>query len=495
MRKVVKKGVVFVIIFLFLFVCIKSSISSNSDRLITVSDIYPEILGGIPPNEEWNKTFGAPFLDDAAYDMQQTNEGGFIIGGYARSFGIAFINPWLIKIDSEGNLEWNKTFDYYSLPNVSGRIWSVQQTNDNGYILGCTFFKTTISNSEEDKTFLGTNHDFLSSIVLIKTDYQGQEEWNRTYDGINYSRCFSVRQTIDGGYIATGGGNVSTEGSLDLFLLKTHTDGSPQWLRMYGTNDSDEEGRMVQETSDGGYIITGMSNCNYVTDWGKIWLIKTDVTGSIIWDKKFEGTGIKVSFGLENYGTSVQQTLDSGFILAGVMNYQGCLLKTDANGNETWRKTPFLNDVSYFSYSAKQTTDGGYIATGNGLIKTDSFGNEAWNITIPTPFTAGQQTSDNGYIIAGSSNGYYNGDVWVIKFTPELVTPNLSFTVTGGLGINVKIKNNGTVNATGVVCQVHVEGGIFHLINNTVNSTVDINVGETKTVRSLHICCCRDQRI
>jgi hypothetical protein len=165
------------------------------------------------------------------------------------------------------------------------------------------------------------------------------------------------------------------------------------------------------------------------------------------------------------------------------MNYQGCLLKVDANGNETWRKTPFLNDFSYFCYSAKQTTDGGYIATGNGLIKTDSFGNEVWNVTILTPFTAGQQTIDGGYVIAGSNNGYYNGDVWVIKFAAESVTPNLSFTVTGGLGIHVKITNNGTtVNATNVPWQIHVEGGILHRINHTVNGTVNVAVSETKTV-------------
>jgi hypothetical protein len=191
-----------------------------------------------------------------------------------------------------------------------------------------------------------------------------------------------------------------------------------------------------------------------------------------------------VGVGLKNYGNSVQQTRDSGFIIAGAMNYQGCLLKTDASGNETWRKTPFLNDAFFFGYSAKQTTDGGYIATGSGLVKTDSSGNEAWNVTLPTPFTAGQQTSDDGYVIAGSTAGYYNGDVWIIKFAPETGTPKLSFTVTGGLGIHVKITNSGTMNATGVAWQVHVEGGILHRMNHTVNGTVDVAVGETKTIRT-----------
>ena len=224
-REFFKKGVVFGIIILCIGVCITSCTSSGSNRLMAASNMYPETRGRVPPTEEWNKTFGAPYLDDAAYEVQQTNDGGFIIGGYARSFGIAFINPWLIKIDSEGNMEWNKTFDYYSLPSISGRIWSVQQTTDDGYILGCTFFNMIMSISEEDQPVLGTNHDLLSSMVLIKTDSQGNEEWNKTYTGLNYSWCFSVRQTLDGGYVATGGGNVSTDGSPDLFLLKTHSDG------------------------------------------------------------------------------------------------------------------------------------------------------------------------------------------------------------------------------------------------------------------------------
>jgi hypothetical protein len=481
-KEVVKKSVVFGMLVLFLGMCFTSCISGGSNQYVTVSDGHAQMSGGIPPEQEWNKTFGGPDKDDAAYDVQQTNDGGFIVGGYVKSFGIALWNPWLIKTDSEGAMEWNKTFDYYSLPSVSGRIWSVQQTTDGGYILGCTFFNATLLNVGEVRPLQTKNHGFVSSMVLIKTDSQGHEEWNRTYAGLDYSWCFWVRQTSDGGYIATGGGNASTEGSPDMFLLKTHQDGTLQWLRTYGTGDMDEEGHMVQGTTDGGYILTGMSDCNYVTIWGKLWLVKTDASGIVVWEKKFEGTKGQGRVGLENYGNSVQQTADSGFIIAGVMNYQGCLLKTDASGSETWRKNPFLNDASYFAYSAKQTTDGGYIATGNGLIKTDGSGNEVWNVTIPTPFTAGQQTSDGGYVIAGSTTGYYNGDVWLIKFGPDPEMPELSFTVSGGLGIHVKITNSGAADATNVAWQVHVQGGILHRMNQTVDGTVDVAAGGTKTV-------------
>ena len=337
-RKIVKKSLVVGMLALCLVVCPVLGIRSSVNQHQTGSVVHPEMLGGVPPMEEWNKTFGGPHKDDAAYDVQQTNDRGFIIAGYAKSFGIALWNPWLIKTDSNGTMEWNKTFDYYSLPSVSGRIWSVQQTTDDGYILGCTFFNAMLRNSGEARPFHRMNQGFVSSTVLIKTDSLGNEEWNRTYASLNYSWCFSVRQTSDGGYIATGGGNASTEGSPDLFILKTHPDGSLQWLKTYGTSDMDEEGHMVQETTDGGYIITGLSDCNYTTAWGKIWLLKTDASGTIIWDKKFEGTGGHAKVGLQNYGNSVQQTRDNGFIIAGAMNYMGCLLKTNANGNETDQK-------------------------------------------------------------------------------------------------------------------------------------------------------------
>lgn len=481
--EVVNKSMVLGILALSLCLCLTSGISGSSNQHLISSDVQPGTLGGIPPQEEWNKTFGAPYKDDAAYDVQQTKDGGYIVAGYAKSYGVALWNPWLIKTDATGTMQWNKTYDYYSLPTVSGRAWSVQQTTDAGYILGCTFFNATLFNSEESRPFHTMNQaGFVTTTVLIKTDAQGNEEWNSTYPGLNYSWCFSVRQTSDGGFIATGGGNISTEGSPELYLLKTHADGSLQWLQTYGTSDMEEEGHMVQETSDAGYIITGMSDCNYMTEWGKLWLLKTDASGTLVWEKKFEGTTNQQRIGFQNYGNSVEQTSDSGYIIAGLIDYQGCLLKIDTNGNETWRKTPFLNDYSFFCYSGKQTSDGSYTVIGYGLIKTDASGNETWNITIPMPFTAGQQTSDGGYIIAGSTTGYYNGDVWLIKFAPDPGTPALSYTVTGGLGVHVKITNDGTADATDVSCTVHVKGGILHRINKTTQETIDVPVNGTNTV-------------
>jgi hypothetical protein len=489
-KVVVKKSIIFGIILLFILAniipCIGAEIiqlSTKQDKKDTGKKNLHQTMFSNPPKEIWNKTFGG-VNDDFAYEVQQTNDEGFIIGGSTKSYGIAIWNPWLIKTDINGNEKWNRTYNYYSLAFLSGYVQSVQQTNDGGYILGCSFFYASTIKSKELTPFDNNNQEYIDVMMLIKTDSNGNEQWNRTYYGLEYSWCYCVRQTNDGGFIATGGGNSTSDGFVNIYLLKTYPNGTLQWLKTYGTSDMNEEGHWVQQTSDEGYIITGMSDCNYDTDWGKIWLIKTDPNGNLSWNKKFEGNSRNSCIGPETYGNSVQQTSDNGLIIAGIINTQGCLIKTDYNGNEIWRKTPFINDFSFFCYSGKQTSDGGYIITGFGLIKTDNIGNEQWNVSIPTPFLSGQQTNEGGYVIAGSTSGYYGGDVWLIKFGLEDGTPNLKFTIIGGFGVHLKITNNGTINSSGIPWQIHVDGGIFGLINYTASGTVDIAIGETKTVRT-----------
>jgi len=474
-RGIDKKYFVFGILILFVGTTLPSCITAETHQIDVTKEGKeyalngrPQALSKLPPKEEWNKTYGGE-KDEFAYEVQQTTDGGFIIGGWTKSFGIAKWNPWVIKTDSNGTEEWNRTYTYYGLANKSGFVQSVQQTNDHGYILGCTFF----TSAKDKPVGRGFSREFISSLVLIKTDVAGAELWNRTYTGLEYSTCFYVRQTSDNGYIATGGGNSSSYLPTNLFLLKTAADGTMQWLRSYGTSDMYEEGHAVQQTSDGGYIVTGISDLNYDTNWGEIWLIKTDSNGLISWSKKFQG-----SLETGSYGNSVQETSDHGYVIAGMLNVQGCLLKTDASGTELWRKNPFLNDYRLFYYSGKQTTDGGYIATGMGLVKTDAQGNEEWNKTMPQPFICDLQSSDGGYVMVGSTSGYYGGDIWLMKFA----TPQVAFTILGGRGVQEKITNTGAVDADGVAWQIHVEGGILHHINRTLNGSVNIPVGASEEV-------------
>jgi len=377
----------------------------------------------LPTSSGWMKTFGGKDIDEGN-SVQQTTDGGYIIVGYrdVNSFNnYNYGDVWLIKTDSNGDETWNRNFGGTDLD--AGM--SVQQTTDGGYII------------------IGGTNSFGAGDIdvwLIKTDTNGYETWNRTFGGKNIDYGNFVRQTTDGGYIIIGGTNSFGAGDIDVWLIKTDTNGYETWNRTFGGTDADE-GLSVQQTSDGGYIITGYSSYSFGRFYD-VWLIKTDDAGNKIWDKYF-GTG-------SNLGYSVQQTSDEGYIITGSVgfldgNSDVWLIKTDSNGDETWNRTFGGKNIDYGTF-VRQTTDGGYIIAGcknsviTGddiwLIKTDSSGNMIWDNTFGGISSdwgdSVQQTSDGGYIIAGMI-GYriniYNdefGDVCLIKTDSQGKSKTLS---------------------------------------------------------------------
>ena len=205
-------------------------------------------------------------------------------------------------------------------------------------------------------------------IWVIKTDENGNEQWNRTYGGNRTEYGYSIQQTNDDGYIILGDYQPKIN-KVRIVLYKTDENGLVQWNKTYDQRGLFYVGMKVQQTNDIGYIIMGsISTINTPDDYSKALLIKTNENGNISWVKTYQ----------KNSRSSCrdgQQTSDGGFILAGHTNPPGedvkdiWVFKTDSNGNMTWDRTFDVHHVDHV-WSIQQTNDNGYIIAGDTWINT-----------------------------------------------------------------------------------------------------------------------------
>jgi uncharacterized delta-60 repeat protein len=342
----------------------------------------------------WAKTYGGT-NDDGASSVQQTSDGGYIVAGFTSSFGAGLSDVFLVKTDANGNVIWAKTYggtDY-------DLAYSVQQTSDGGYIVaGFTFS-------------FGAGY---LDIFLIKTDANGNIQWAKTYGGTSNDYAYSVQQTSDGGYILAGWTYSFSASSDDILLIKTDANGDVQWAKTYGGTDSDFA-YSVQQTSDGGYILAGLTR-SFGAGSDDILLIKTDANGDIIWAKTYGGTNDDLAY-------SVQQTSDGGYILAGLTRSFGAgyldifLIKTDANGNIQWAKT-YGGTSRDEAYSVQQTSDGGYMVAGY----TQSFGAGGYDIFLIKTDANGDMGSCG--IVQDASPTETTPSPTVTTFSPSISSPS-----------------------------------------------------------------------
>ena len=260
---------------------------------------------------------------------------------------------------------------------------------------------------------------------------QTSNTFMRTFQAAGMNGGLSLAETSDGGFIGTGQHESSGAGSCDVYVYKVDACGNPEWFKTYG-GPSEDGGKDIQQTSDGGYIVAGLSFLgagNY-----DMLLLKLDASGNIEWSKVYGA-------GANDYGLGVRQTTDGGYILTGFLTGLGfggedvSLIKTDANGNLEWMKVYGGTGSDWGDY-VEQTSDGGYKIVGyttsfgaggfdTYVIKVNSVGDLQWAKTYGGPAgdgssqwgISGQTTSDGGFMICANSASYGAGsnDFLLIK--------------------------------------------------------------------------------
>jgi len=253
----------------------------NSDRkeipqrAIRTSDggfaMSGQSVSGIDPNDDgeayliridalgnalWEQNYGGT-LYDAASDLIQTLDGGFLILGWTRSFGEGERDFYLVKTDSLGNQQWQRT--YGNSGNEGG--WSIMRLTNGNYIL----------------TGGGSDDGVTSHGRLYEVDPTGEVVWQRNYAMQSGNSLFKTLEMEDGSLVSVGLTTTSGEGNAG-WLIKTDSEGIAQWQRKYNKNENTDLFYSLLATEDGGFLLSGQA-VNEETNSQDAWLLKVDSVG------------------------------------------------------------------------------------------------------------------------------------------------------------------------------------------------------------------------
>jgi hypothetical protein len=335
----------------------------------TSSSIHEEA-----PTITWQKFFGGSGAD-WAYSVQQTSDGGYVVfgetgsndGDVSGSHGKE--DFWVLKLDSTGGIQWQRCLGGSGVESGNlgdfASIASIQQTSEGGYVI--------VGHTNSNDGDVSGNHGGYD-IWVVKLSSTGDIQWQKCLGGSGSEYGHSIQQTADGGYIVAGytesnDGDVSgNHGKEDFWVLKLDSTGGIQWQKCLGGSGWDMA-TSVQQTSDGGYIVAGATDSNDGDVSGNhggydIWVVKLSSTGDIQWQKCLGGSG-------NDFATSVQQTSDGGYIVAGATDsndyydYDMWVVKLNSTGGIQWQKCFGSDDWDYdIAFSVSQTSDSGYVFVG-----------------------------------------------------------------------------------------------------------------------------------
>lgn len=456
------------------------------------------------PSIVWQKTIGGNAMD-VVYSLQQTSDGGSILGGYSNSNASGEksensrggVDAWIVKVDASGNLVWEKTYG----GSGDDFLTSIKETPDGGFIVGMG----SNSNISGDKT---ENSRGGLDFWILKLNAFGELDWQKTYGGAQPDFDTNVFPTTDGGYFVTGYSDsgisgdksVPSNGQRDYWVLKLNSSGEINWQKAIGGSTMDRLIVSIQ-TADGGYMLGGHSDSNISGDKSENsrglfdnWLVKLNADGSIEWDKTYGGNdndlvrdiiqiedGFMVG-GYSHSGISGDKTGE----LRGVIDYW--VYKINYDGNMVWQKTIGGSQTDYLR-TIRRKSDGNYLVTGYSnsnasgeKTENSNGGYDMWFLLLnPNGEILGQNTIggsgdesagysvilDDGYLFAVASESNQSGDksensrgeedYWLFKTTFELLGLNNLYEQSAILIYPNPVKNQFTIDLGKVETKIQIQ--------------------------------------
>jgi hypothetical protein len=343
------------------------------------------------------------------FAQQQTSDGGYVIIGSTESYAAGVSDFLVYKLDPAGNKQWRK--NYGGDGGEDGDF--IQQTSDGGYII-CGSTTSYVHGTP------GMDMDCL----VYKVNAAGVKQWRRNYGGADHDLGGTIRQTSDGGYIVCSETKSYVNGSpgddRDFLVYKLDPAGNKQWRKNYGGAEFDQ-GHDIIQTPDGGYVVIGETR-SYTNGDGDVLVYRLDAVGKKLWRRHYGGLE-------EDEGKVIIQTSDGGYLLVGHSytythgKRDFLVYRVDGSGAKLWRKN-YGGDSWDGCWDAVPAADGGCILAGSGssytnggndflIYKIDAAGAKQWRKNY------GGAASDNclyvcragdgGYLLLGHSKSYSHG--------------------------------------------------------------------------------------
>ena len=414
--------------------------------------------------------YDVPYSYSVAESISQASSGGFVVGAVCDEAANTTPNcnghATVLRVDSSGTIQFQTQYSYRN-GSQSTALNIIKATSDGGAIFA------------GQPQFGCPAQNLKSCGAIVKVDSTGRLQWaHDLLFATSYSSPvtwpFDIEQTTDGGFVLVGYAEAPAS-IYNPWIAKLSSTGQLQWTHvLVDPNSQYSAAYSVRQTADGGYIVGGEVSYVVTSSYteSKITVFKLDSTGTLVWQRAYAA-------GADAYLQSLALTSDGGAIAIGTVDTQAAttytssvlLLKLDSTGKAQFARTilPTGNISDLNLAGVQQTADGGYAFAGYyfentvyteraWLVKTDSAGNVQWD-KIYGPdvqysdrsFRSFQQTSDGGFIAAGSTNQFNGGDssIWLVKTDSNGNISNCAdvhndSAVTGSIAVTV---SNGDLSA------------------------------------------------